>query len=115
MRDRSAESRRRVVSTGDKALVPEAHHSKFCGLCGENGIQELAFPAWRIEAKTAEDAQSIETADGLRRWLRSRSCPIIRASLRQAECMGLSGEETYARLAYHALVALEKMGNNILS
>jgi hypothetical protein len=74
-----------------------------------NSIQELSFPARRIEAKTAEDAQSIETADGLRRWLRSRSCPIIRASLRQAECMGLSGEETYARLAYNALVALEKM------
>jgi hypothetical protein len=73
-------------------------------------FQRLAFPSWNIEAKTAEEMNGIATADGLRRWLRSRrNCPLIYNTFRQAEMAGCSGEETYARLAYNALIALEKM------
>jgi hypothetical protein len=73
-------------------------------------FERLPFPAWNIEAKTAEELNGITTADGLRRWLRSRrNCPLIFSVFREAERSGCSGEETYARLAYYALVSLEKM------
>ena len=60
-----------------------------------------------LKSQTAE----IQTANGIRRRLleASRNNSLIRAVFDMAQREGLSGEDTYALLAYHALVAKEEM------
>lgn len=60
--------------------------------------------------ETAEEVNGAATVDGMRRAiLRSRrDSSVIANVLHSAELNGLSGEDTYAMLAYHALLMLEE-------
>lgn len=71
---------------------------------------EMWNPDWKLEVRTAEELEEIQTATGVRKRLAlaSRNMPLITQVLRMAEYQGLSGEDTYVYLAYHALVSLEK-------
>lgn len=62
-----------------------------------------------VEPKTAEEIRRQATLEGMRAeiWKAMYDSPIIRACLESARHHGLSGEDTYTMLAYHALRSLE--------
>ena len=64
----------------------------------------------RIKAQTAEEIEQIQTPAGIRKRLFEAQYydPIVHSVLRLAQMQDLSGEDTFALLAYHALVAKEE-------
>lgn len=62
------------------------------------------------EPQSAAEVTEATTLDGMRRaiYKGSYESSLIRALLDRARYAGLSGEDTYVTLAYHALIALEK-------
>ena len=70
------------------------------------------MPIWgkRIKAETAEEMHLVSTPNGVRKRIVEASFndPMIRNVLDMARLQGWSGEDTYAFLAYHALVAKQE-------
>jgi hypothetical protein len=60
--------------------------------------------------ETAKEAEARATLNGMRQAIErgSRDSALIRQCLDAARYQGLSGEDTYAQLAYHALMLLEE-------
>jgi len=78
-------------------------------------LYRLTMPLGLPEPETAAGVIEAGTIDGMRAAIRrgSYDSALIRASLMAAEHRGLSGEDTYVMLAYHALIALEKASSQV--
>jgi hypothetical protein len=63
----------------------------------------------RVKAITAEEIEQIGSIAGIRKRILEarRFDPIVNQVFKAAEMAGLSGEETFVMLAYHALVSHE--------
>lgn len=73
----------------------------------------MEFPEIRMglgEPETAAEVNARADINGMRQAILrgQRDSALIANCLRQAEYLGLSGEDTHVLLAYHALIALEK-------
>jgi hypothetical protein len=68
----------------------------------------------RIKAVTSEEIEQISSIAGMRkRIFEARNFdPIVNQVFKAAQLAGLSGEETFAMLAYHALVAHENVADS---
>jgi hypothetical protein len=64
-----------------------------------------------IEARTAEEIEQIRTPNGIRQRIYEATFhdPLVRNVFTLAYREGLSGEDLYVLLAYHALVAKQKL------
>ena len=71
------------------------------------GQMTMGIPRPKNEAETKAQA----TLDGMRQaiWHGQRDSALIKNALLAAEYAGMSGEDKYTLLAYHALVALEEL------
>ena len=74
---------------------------------------DFIFPEIRMgipEPKTAAEVNARADINGMRQAILrgQRDSALIASCLRQAEYVGLNGEDTYVLVAYHALIALEK-------
>ena len=69
-----------------------------------------------LPPKTAEEIKDAETPEGMRRRLQqyAREDPLVRRVLEMARYQGLSGEDTYTILAFHALIDRERFMDQIL-
>ena|SRR5690348_16830185 len=78
-------------------------------------MNEFRIPLGIRKPETAKETEDqLGSIDGMRRAIlrASRDSGIIRTCLDQAQYRGLSGEDTYVLLAYHALRMLEDMHRN---
>ena len=78
----------------------------------------MSFPEMRMglaEPETAAECEARATINGMRQAILrgQRDSALINSCLRQAEYAGMSGEDLYVLLAYHALIALEKTHQNL--
>lgn len=73
----------------------------------------MQYRTWKprkIKAETAEEIEGLKDP----RWVRKRllqavdTDPVVQQVYRLAQMEGLSGEEFYVYLAYHALVVMEE-------
>lgn len=64
-----------------------------------------------LKAQTAKELEEIQTPNGVRKRILEASFhdPLIRRVLDIARIEGWSGEDTFALLAYHALVAKQEL------
>ena len=71
------------------------------------GLIRMGIP----RPKTAEEINAQATIDGMRKaiWESQRDSVLIKNALITADYAGMSGEDRYVFLAYHALVALEEV------
>jgi hypothetical protein len=69
-----------------------------------------------IEARTAEEIEQIQTPNGIRQRIHEARLhdPLVRRVFDLASRQGLSGEDLYAILAYHALVAKQRLEQHVV-
>lgn len=70
----------------------------------------------KLKAETAEELEQIRTPNGIRQRLleASRYDPLVRRVFDLAVREGLSGEDIYTLLAYHAIVQKQELEQLIL-
>lgn len=72
---------------------------------------QICFYDKRLKAETAEELEQAKTPNGLRQRIYEATFhdPLVRRVFTEAYRQGLSGEDLYTFLAYHALVAKQEL------